>query len=175
MHSFLKFLSIRIYHRILTIDSVLEWRLCCLSILHIKARVSANPHSPIPSLSTPYFPATSLDLCICDSVSKICSFIIYQHISDIIGICLFLTSLSMIISSCIHFAVNGIRLFFLMAELCCVVYMDPSFFIRLVCWWTFRLSRMSWLLSIVLLRNTEVRGFFELQFYAQKWDCWIIW
>ena len=46
------------------------------------------------------------------------------------GICLFLTSLSMIISSCIHFAVNGIRLFFLMAELCCVVYMGSSFFIR---------------------------------------------
>ena len=42
----------------------------------------------------------------------------------------FLTSLSMMISSCIHVAANGIHLFFLMAELCSIVYMYSSFFIH---------------------------------------------
>ena len=43
---------------------------------------------------------------------------------------LFLTSLSMIISNCIHVAANGLILFFFMAESCSIVYMYYIFFIH---------------------------------------------
>ena len=111
---------------------------CCLSILYIKAYV-CWPQPPTPSLPQPPPPwqpqVCSLCpwFCFCFIDRFICVIVEILHISDIIwhlSFSFWLISLSMIISSCIHVATNGIILLFFMAEYYSIVYMYHIFFIH---------------------------------------------
>ena len=90
---------------------------------------------------------------------------------------LFLTSLSMRLSSCIHVAVNGIILFFLQLSRIPYIYI-PHLLNPCICQWTFSLFRC---LGYCEQRCNEHRGaciFLNDSFvwiYAQEWDFWIIW
>ena len=95
----------------------------CSSILNVIVCIY-QPQTPSPCLFLPSSPwKPNSVLCVYESVSVLQrgSFVLYfkiPHVSDIIWCFVFfwVTSLSMIIFSCIHVAANGIASFFFLAE-----------------------------------------------------------
>ena len=101
-------------------SSLCHSRTLLLSILNVMACIYQIP-TPSPSFSLlSILATTSLILCLwvyfC-FVDRFIHIILYiSHVNGILFILLFLTSLSMIISGCVHVASNATILFFLMAE-----------------------------------------------------------
>ena len=122
---------------------------CCLSILYTTPCI-CEFQTPSPTLSQ----SNSLPLgnhqsillcpwfCFCSIDRFFCVIFYTPHISDTmwyLSFSFWFTSLSMIISSFIHVAANGIIPLFFMAEWSFVVYMYHIFFIHLICQWASRL------------------------------------
>ena len=128
--------SITVYHRILnsslcyTIGPVVYPFLYI--IICIYQFQAPNPSLPTFSLC--------LWICFCFIDNFTCVIFSTPHIRDIIwylSFSVWLTSLSMIISSFIHVAANGIISFFFMANVLLYTYV-PHLLYPFICWWTFR-------------------------------------
>ena len=91
---------------------------------------------------------------------------------------LFLTSLTMIISSCIHVAANGIISFFFCGWVVFYCIYVPHLLYPFICRWTLRLFPCLGYCKQCCYEHRDACIFSNYSFvwiHAQEWDCRIIW
>ena len=140
MHTFFLF-----HYRVLNIIPVLYIKTLLFTHSKNSSLYLPTPHSqsiPVPQPQSLWQPQVwSLWVCCCFVNRFICAMFQSPHISDIIwylSLSFWLSSLSMIISSCIHVAANGIILFFFMSQYISL-YICTTTSLS-ICQWTFKMS-----------------------------------
>ena len=156
-----------IYHRILNIAlRSIPVGPCCLSILIAHSCQSQSPNPSFPQPTPPWQPQVcSLCLTVCCIFRFICVILYIPHMSNIMwyfSFSFWLTSLSMIISSCIHVAANGIFPSFLWLSSIPLYICTTSLSIHLLM--DIKVVSMSWLLWTVLLWTLRCMYLFALEF-----------